>query len=381
MVLFLLALALPPLDVETTGSELKNPVSIVFVGSWGFAVEQEGRVIALWEGKKRAVVLDITDRVASGGERGLLSIAFGPGHYLHPSAKWIYVNYTDRKSGGATVVSAFPINWDSDPSCRVFSGPKPGTTCLEVDKEGEVVLLDIEQPWANHNGGQIAFGPDGFLYIGMGDGGAGGDPKNSGQDNDSLLGAILRIDPTPWEKHPYKIPKDNPFAHGVGGRTEILHWGVRNPWRFSFDRATGDLWIGDVGQNKWEEVDRVPAGAVGLDLGWKVLEGSHCFEPAWGCKKEGRLLPLYEYDHTEGASISGGFVYRGKAIPELVGWYLFSDFAKSWIRAIDTAHPQRGAVTLDIDFGGGIVGFGEDAEGEIHIVTHWGTIAKIVPRG
>ena len=245
-------------------------------------------------------------------------------------------------------------------------------------------ILTVDQPFANHNGGAVAFGPDGYLYIALGDGGSGGDPQDNGQHLDTLLGKILRIDvDSPGAGGAaYAIPPDNPFADVSGARPEIWLTGLRNPWRFAFDRATGDLWIGDVGQGAWEEVDVAPAGVGGLDFGWDRMEGAHCFEPETGCPTDGLTLPVAEYGHEQGCTVIGGYVYRGAAQPVLAGGYLFGDYctgpalgdrrrAARRRRRASGSRPGRHRRL-------GLAGFGEDEAGELYAANLDGTISRVV---
>ncbi len=322
-----------------------------------FVVEQGGRIWILRDDQFTSrPFLDIRDRVRSGGERGLLSVAFHPDY----SANGLfYVDYTDRE--GATRVSRFQVTEDPD----------------AADPSSEVTLLRIPQPYANHNGGQLAFGPDGMLYIGMGDGGSAGDPMGHGQNTRTLLGAMLRLDVDAGS--PYAVPPDNPFADGVSGRPEIWAFGLRNPWRFSFDRVGGHLYIADVGQNRVEEVNVVAVGEGGLNFGWNVLEGSRCFTGE--CDPEGFTSPLVEYDHEEGCSVTGGHVYRGSALPGVVGHYFYSDYCQGWIRSFRF---EEGAVTdnrvWDLGDAGNVVSFGEDSAGELYVLTEGGTIYRVEAR-
>jgi glucose/arabinose dehydrogenase len=255
-----------------------------------FVVEQAGRIRIVEHG---AVVvtpfLDIRAKVSSGGERGLLGLAFHPGFPTDPR---FFVDYTDVD--GNTVVSEFRV---------------AGTNPNRADPGSERILLHVDQPFANHNGGGIVFGRDGMLYISLGDGGGGGDPQGNGQKLDTLLAKILRIDVDGQAgDKPYGVPADNPFVDRSGARPEIWLTGLRNPWRLRFDRATGDLWIGDVGQGLWEEVDVARAGVGGLNYGWNVMEGFHCFLPSTGCDQTGLTLPVAEYGHNLGCAIIGGVV-------------------------------------------------------------------------
>jgi glucose/arabinose dehydrogenase len=244
---------------------------------------------------------------------------------------------------------------------------------------GRRELLRVEDPYPNHNGGHLALGPDGYLYIGLGDGGSGGDPHGHGQDTDTLLGSILRIDPTaPPADGEYGIPADNPFA-ASGGEPEIWLYGVRNPWRFSFDRATGDLWIGDVGQGEVEEIDRLPAtngrdAGRGANLGWNLMEGSEPFE---GENPAGGVLPIYEYTHDDGCSVTGGYVYRGRAIPALTGAYLFADYCEPDLRAVRVAGDEvveERSWDLSLE---AIQSFGEDADGELYVLLASGPLLRL----
>jgi glucose/arabinose dehydrogenase len=307
--------------------------------------------------------LDIDAKVRSGGERGLLSMAFHPDY---ESNGRFFVNYT-REPDGATVVSRFDVSGNPD----VANGAS------------EKILLTISQPFTNHNGGQIAFGPDGRLYVGMGDGGAGGDPNDVSQSDSSLLGKMLRLN-VDVDSAPYhSVPPDNPNA-GAGLPLGLI-WakGLRNPWRFSFDRANGDLYIGDVGQNAVEEIDyTVAASTGGENYGWDDMEGSSCYEPASGCLTAGRVLPIVEYSHAQGCSVTGGHVYRGCALPSLSGTYFYSDYCTSFVRTFEVA---AGVATNPADrsaqvgTGGNISSYGEDARGEIHIVNLGGEVYRIVP--
>ncbi len=273
-----------------------------------YVVEQAGRVIPVRDGAAGDAVLDITDLTDADGERGLLGMTFSPDGGL------AYLDYTDLD--GNTVIAEYGVGDDG-----VFDAGTPR------------VLLTIDQPYSNHNGGNVTIGPDGYLYIGMGDGGAGGDPERRGLDLSELLGKILRIDPAPGDGVEYTVPADNPFVGVEGARPEIWSVGVRNPWRFSFDLATGDLWIADVGQNQWEEVDVALAGdgaGRGVNFGWSAYEGTH--EYNGDQPTDGATMPVYEYEHGDaGCSISGGAVYRGTQIPALVGWYLFGDYCSGRI--------------------------------------------------
>ena len=346
------------LALEKVASGLDHPVHLASPPGDPrlFVVEQPGRIRIIAGGRPLPrPFLDLTDRVSYGGERGLLSIAFHPGYARNG---FFFVDYTDRH--GDTVIERYSVSRDSN----------------LADKASVVRVLWIEQPYANHNGGLVAFAPDGMLWIGMGDGGSGGGPRGNGQNPASLLGKMLRLDVD--HGRPYAIPRDNPFAAG-GGRPEIWSLGLRNPWRFSFDRATGMVVIADVGQNLWEEVDVAPVAAPGLNYGWNRKEGLHAFRPVAG--DPARLTdPVLEYGHRDGCSVTGGLVYRGSRIPSLRGAYLFSDYCTGWLRSFRNDHGRavdlrdwRGAEVSNV------TSFGEDAAGEAYIVSHDGDIFRIVP--
>ncbi|MDA1103989.1 MAG: PQQ-dependent sugar dehydrogenase, partial [Gemmatimonadetes bacterium] len=302
--------------------------------------------------------LDISTSVSSNGERGLLSVAFHPDY---ASNGFFFVNYTD--GAGDTRIVRYTVSVDPD---RAEGGSASA-------------VLTVPQPFSNHNGGQIAFGPDGMLYVGLGDGGSGGDPQGHGQNPLTLLGSMLRIDVDGGM--PYSIPASNPFVGDAGAAPESWAVGLRNPWRFSFDRQTGDLYIADVGQSEIEEISVQRAGSGGGEnYGWNTMEGSRCFATA-SCDMTGLVLPGFEYTHAEGCSVTGGYVYRGQAIPSLRGRYLFADFCSPWIRSLDTA---SGSLT-DLfdhtpDFGpvSRIVSFGEDHRGELYVISLDGVVYRIV---
>ena len=322
-----------------------------------FVVEQPGRIRWIENGRpSKDAFLDLTDRVRAGGERGLLGLAFHP---RYASNGFLYVNYTDQE--GDTQVERFTVNTNRHTANRATAKR----------------ILTVEQPFANHNGGMIAFGLDGMLYVGMGDGGSGGDPMGHGQNPRSLLGKLLRLDVDRGD--PYAIPDGNPFQGRTrDGRPEIWAAGLRNPWRFSFDRVARRLILGDVGQNKWEEMDVVDAAAPGLNYGWSVREGAHNFglprpRPA------NLVEPALEYDHEHGCSVTGGYAYRGKALPALAGTIFFSDYCTGWLRSFrwDGA---RASETREWSVGklGSVTSFGEDHDGELYVLTHEGKIWKLV---
>jgi len=317
-----------------------------------FVVEQSGQIRIVRHGQLLpAAFLDIHTRLVSGGEQGLLSVAFHPNYATNG---YFYVNYTDLN--GDTRVERYTVS---------------AADSNLADTATHKLIIFIPQPYTNHNGGLVMFGPDGMFYIGMGDGGSVGDPQNRAQSPDSLLGKLLRIDVDAGD--PYAIPAGNPFATS-GGAKEIWALGLRNPWRFAFDRSAGLLYIGDVGQGAWEEVDVQPASQGGLNYGWRIMEGAHCYNPS-NCSSAGLVLPAVEYDHSNGqCAIIGGFVYRGTRFPALVGQYFYADLCAGWVRSFSYA---GGAVTgqtswnLDVSPGSPL-SFGEDARGELYLLTGGG---------
>ncbi len=316
-----------------------------------YIAEKTGRVVALRDGDiDPRPVLDLVDRVSLGAEQGLLGIAFSP------DGSHLYANYTDVD--GNTNVDAFVM----------------GDTV--ADQATQRQILFVRQPYANHNGGNLVFGPDGYLYIGLGDGGSAGDPHDNGQSLGTLLGKMLRIDPTPNGQRPYAIPPDNPFVGMEGARPEIWAYGLRNPWRYSFDRATGDLWIGDVGQNSWEEVDEQgPDSTGGENYGWNRLEGTHTYE---GDAPPHAVPPVYEYPHG-GCVVTGGYVYRGKAMPALDGAYVFADFCLGdleTLRPLEGGDLEHGELGVHVD---SPASFGEDAAGELYVLSLEGALYRLVP--
>ncbi len=321
-----------------------------------FVVEQGGRIYVLEGGQQQATpFLDVSALVStSANERGLLGLAFHPDY---ASNGIFFVNYTDR--AGDTSVARYHIS--ADPNA--------------ADPNSAQIILHIDQPYENHNGGDIAFGPDGYLYVGMGDGGSAGDPERNGQNPASLLGKILRLDVN--VPQPYGIPADNPSATNPDIAPEVWALGIRNPWRFSFDRLTGDLYIGDVGQNQWEEVDFQAAGTDGgINFGWNIMEGSHRYsgEPVI----EGLTDPIAEYSHAEGCAITGGYVYRGAALPELQGVYFFGDYCTGTIWATYRDDNGEWQTNRFLESGQIISSFGEDESGELYVVNHGGNIWKLV---
>ena len=353
-----------------------------------YIVEQAGLIKIINDGKKLSrPFFDINKRVVNpnrpGDERGLLGFAFHPNHTNNGK---FYINYMDND--GNTIVSEFSTNSE-----------------LRANHKSERIILKLTQPYGNHNGGDIQFGPDGYLYISIGDGGKAGDPLNAGQDLSSLFGKIIRID---IEQKPYGIPKSNPFFGQKDKREEIWAWGLRNVWRFSFDKQTGDKYLADVGQNKWEEVNFEPASSKGgLNYGWRIMEANHCYDPKENCPTEGLIKPIIEYPNdanhpafafriieelsfsetdVEGCSVTGGYVYRGQKIKSMQGQYIFGDYCSGNIWTLKVVNGKAINFknrTEEINIGGGefttyISSFGQDSDGEIYIIDYNGGIYKLI---
>jgi len=353
-----------------------------------YIVEQAGLIKIINDGKKLSrPFFDINKRVVNpnrpGDERGLLGFAFHPNHTNNGK---FYINYMDND--GNTIISEFSTNSE-----------------LRADHKSERIILKLKQPYGNHNGGDIQFGPDGYLYISIGDGGKAGDPLNAGQDLSSLFGKIIRID---IEQKPYGIPKSNPFFGQKDKREEIWAWGLRNVWRFSFDKQTGDKYLADVGQNKWEEVNFEPASSKGgLNYGWRIMEANHCYDPKENCPTEGLIKPIIEYPNdanhpafafriieelsfsetdVEGCSVTGGYVYRGQKIKSMQGQYIFGDYCSGNIWTLKVVNGKAINFknrTEEINIGGGefttyISSFGQDSDGEIYIIDYNGGIYKLI---
>jgi len=346
-------------------SGLSQPTSITHAGDGSgrlFVLEQPGRIRIVKDGVLLSTpFLDITERVGSTGrEQGLLGLAFSP---AYASTGNFYVHYTDLN--GDIVIARFSVTAAPD----------------VADPASEVLVLGVPHPsFSNHNGGQLAFGPlDGFLYIGLGDGGGSGDPFHNAQDPGTLLGKLLRIDVESGVV-PYAIPPDNPFVGLPDHRPEIWVLGLRNPWRFSFDRQIGDLYIGDVGQERWEEVDFQPAASPGGEnYGWPILEGSHCFQPRVGCvPPPGYSPPVAQYSHRKGCAIVGGFVYRGSE-PSMQGIYFYADFCSGriWgLRFDGTAWRRRELAHTPYQ----VSSFGEDEAGELYLADYSGSLYRVDAR-
>ena len=331
-----------------------------------FVASQDGRawVVDANGLTKSTPLIDISARITTGGERGLLGIAPHPHFAQDPR---VFVDYTDLQ--GNSVVASYRIS-ASDPD--------------RLDPSTFVNVLDQRQPFPNHNGGALAFGPDGDLYISFGDGGSEGDPQGNGQSLATFLGKILRIDVDvpAGSPSPYAIPEGNPSNGSNGIREEIWLTGLRNPWRMSFDRGTGDLWIGDVGQDTWEEVDVARSGDGGLNFGWNRMEASHCYQPPTGCDDSGLTMPVAEYSHDLGCVVIGGDVYRGTRYPILQGAYLFLDYCTGRIWALDAARAAPSTtLAAPVQVGqtaGQDAAFGEDEAGELYVANLTGSISRVV---
>lgn len=343
----------PSLGLQPVASGFSAPVGVVAPPDGSgrlFVVEQTGSILVIdGDSVLGTPFLDLSGRISSGGERGLLGLAFHPDYACNGR---LFVDYTDRN--GSTVVAEYRVS------------PDPNV----ADPTAVATLLNVDQPYANHNGGDIHFGPDGLLYVALGDGGNGGDPLGNGQRPSTLLGTLLRIDVDhPAGDHAYGTPADNCRGCPADARPEVFAYGLRNPWRFSFDRATRDLWIGDVGQARYEEIDHVPAGAgSGDNFGWNRMEGFHCYPGGTSCDRSGLTLPVAEYNHSIGdCAVIGGYVYRGNEQPALTGWYLFSDNCSGRIRAIPATATTNVTPTVALETGRQITSFGEDALGELYV--------------
>lgn len=326
-----------------------------------FIVEKTGRIRIVEQGVLLPTpFLDLSATVSNGSEQGLLGLAFHP---QYAAIGLFAVNYTNLN--GDTRVSLFRVS--ADPSI--------------ADPASERVILAVDQPFSNHNGGMVVFGPDGLLYIGLGDGGSGGDPQGNGQSRGTFLGKILRLAVSGTGQ--VSIPADNPFVGRSGMREEIWSYGLRNPWRFSFDWSTGDLYIGDVGQNAREEIDAVTdvlGFGRGVNFGWNIMEGAICYSPRAGCNQSGLTLPVLDYDHNQGCSVTGGYVYRGSAIPWLRGTYFYGDYCQGWVRSfrLQGASVSEERQWPSLAPGGLITSFGEDAVGELYLMISSGRVFRIV---
>jgi glucose/arabinose dehydrogenase len=343
------------LRLERVATGLSSPVAIAFrkgvPGSAGsmYVAEQGGALRRVVNGHAAGVALDLSSNLSHGNEQGFLGATFSP------DGERLYVDYTD--ANGDTNVDEYAMNG------------------VNADTSTRRRVLFVNQPYANHNGGEVVFGPDGELYIGLGDGGSAGDPQNHAQDLGSPLGKILRISPRRSANASYGIPADNPFVGRPGAFAESWMFGLRNPWRFSFDRATDDLWIGDVGQGEYEEIDFAPRGQIGINWGWHLREGNHEYK---GARPAGARDPIVETTHSDGwCAIVGGYVYRGRAIPKLVGTYLYGDNCRSNIEGVVQRNGRAVAgrdlgITVD-----SLTTFGEDRSGEVYLASRGGTIYKL----
>lgn len=339
--------------LSPVATKLRFPVAVAFrTGDPLMYVAEKGGKVRLIVNGKPAKGKVVKVAASTGGERGLLGITFTP------NGQKLLVSYTEKKTGHS----------------RIDEYPMSGRTAVKTSRRS---VLSQSQPFANHNGGQITFGPDGHLYVFFGDGGGGGDPQNNAQRLDTLLGKILRINPNANAFAPYSVPSDNPFVNTPGARKEIWMYGLRNPWRGSFDQATGDFWVGDVGQNAYEEIDFAPAGQSGINWGWRLREGLHEFA---GPAPPGARDPIIERPQSAGdCAITGGYVYRGTRMPNLVGAYIYGDFCTGVIRA---AVQSGGVITQHRAFNlrvPQLTSFGEDPSGELYAVSSEGTVYKLVP--
>ena len=352
------------LEIAFTNLSFTRPVDLQHAGDNSnrlFVVEQAG-IIKVFENtpdvSTTSTFLDIRDGVRdNGNEEGLLGLAFHPDY---TNNGYFFVNHT-ASNPRRTVVARYSVS-QNDPNT--------------ADPNSELVLLEFEQPYGNHNGGQVAFGPDGFLYIAVGDGGSAGDPLNSGQNRNTWLGSILRIDvDNPANGQNYGIPQDNPFAgQGDTFKEEIYAYGLRNPWRISFDALTGDLWAGDVGQNELEEIDLIINGG---NYGWKIREGTQCFEPRDNCESDNLIPPIVEYGRGSGGSVTGGYVYRGSAFPEFVGKYFYADYASGriWFLTMDGNQLIENTELSNTNLR--ISSFGVDQDNELYICAFDGRIYRL----
>jgi len=347
-------------EFETIVSDLTRPVYAADTGNGLLYIVEQGGIIRVFDGEKLTTFLDIEPLVSPEArgfgftERGLLGLAFHPDFAEN---RLFFVYYTTPE-GTSTIA-------------RYQTSDNPAIAAPDTAE----IIFTLEQPFRNHNGGHIAFGPDNYLYVALGDGGSANDPQGNGQNPQTLLGTILRIDVNTEEG--YTIPDDNPFVDG-GGRPEIWAFGLRNPWRFSFDRATNDLYIADVGQNQWEEINFEPADSPGgVNYGWNAFEGSNVFRN--NVSAPDAVAPIAEYSHRLGISVTGGYVYRGEAIPDLQGAYLYGDFGSGNIWAAFRDENGTWQDELILESGMQISSFGEDSEGELYLVNYNGSLHKFVP--
>jgi glucose/arabinose dehydrogenase len=352
----------PAISFELVFDGLDRPVGYIDANDGSgrfFIVEQSGRVLVSSGGELlETPFLDISSMISTGNEQGLLSIALDPDF---PDNGRVFVSYTDTE--GDSRIVRYTVR-EHDPN--------------QLDPDSATAILSLDQPYPNHNGGNILFGPDGYLSIGFGDGGSQGDPDGRAQDPGTLFAKILRIDVS-GDQEPYGIPADNPFVDDPSFAPETFAWGFRNPWRFSFDRETGDLWIGDVGQGAIEEIDLIPAGTSGQNFGWPIMEGNDC-SVGDSCDETGLTPPVAQYTHEYGCSVTGGFVYRGSAIPDLAGTYLFADYCTGYLWGLVPSGAGAYTVTGMLETGYNPSSFAQDAAGELYLLDLNGGIYRIVAR-
>lgn len=345
------------LGLEPVVSGLQSPVAVVSAGDGSgrlFVVEKGGKIRVFENGELLlGSFLDISNQVSDASEQGLLGMAFEPNR---PDR--FYINYTNHD--GDTIIARYRVQTNNR---------------NQADPSSAETLMTIQQPADNHNGGHLLFGPDGYLWIGMGDGGGAGDTYQHAQTPRTPLGAMLRLDIS--GESGYTVPPDNPYRTILAAAPEVWAYGLRNPWRYSFDRLTGELWIADVGQGQWEEVNRVSATEPALNYGWPIMEGNHCYRST-NCSQTGLVRPITEYDHSDGCSITGGYVYRGQAYPQLVGGYLFSDFCSGNFWVIDASSRSFTQPTMILQSGRQISSFGEDETGELYVTSYNGTLYRVV---
>ncbi|HRC62510.1 MAG TPA: PQQ-dependent sugar dehydrogenase, partial [Dehalococcoidia bacterium] len=326
----------------------------VYPGGRFFLADQAGLVSLLRsDGSDAGVLLDLRGEVLRGGnEEGLLSVALDP---AFPARPYLYAYYS-AANPRRTVLSRFEVAND------------------RADAGSKLVIMEQPQPFSNHNGGAVRFGPDNMLYLGIGDGGSEGDPSGNGQNLGVLLAKIVRIDVrNASAARPYEVPRDNPFAGQAGARPEVWAYGLRNPWRMAFDRTDGRLWVGDVGASSVEEVDVVQRGS---NYGWNRMEGDRCYSPRTGCDRSGITMPVATYTHDEGCSITGGVVYRGRELPALVGWFLYADFCSGRVWAVPAAGGEQRELFRD-DSERRIASFAEDEAGEVYLLVHGGAVLRL----
>ncbi len=329
-----------------------------------FIVEKGGAIKIIQHGQLLPTpFLNISGKISNGGEQGLLGLAFYPDYATSGRFVVSYTSPVGTQAGGTSVIAGYHVSADSN-----LADPT------------ESVILTLDQPYTNHNGGMVTFGPDGMLYIGFGDGGSAGDPQRHGQNRGDLLGSLLRIDVSGASG--YTVPADNPYVGMAGLAPELWDYGLRNPWRFSFDRDNGDLYIGDVGQGAREEIDVSLAGAqAGVNYGWNIMEGIGCYN-AGSCNQTGLTLPIVDYSHADGCSVTGGYVYRGSQAPAADGVYFYSDYCSGWVRSF---RYQAGQAVEQSDWPllsprDNVPSFGEDANGELYVLAASGRVYRVVPR-